>query len=360
MESLIMKKKYDSRQIYAYLVTTTIIMVVIVVGVELLVSHLMDAVLYPALGSAISAAGFGKFNGGIRDMLRLLAAIASGHGSDYLRNRMAESKAVLLVLAIFLLYVLPIAVGIFVYARLVSEKIRMLTEQIEEEHRAYDRKRNLLISDMAHDLRTPMTTVAGYAQALSDGMVPPEKRQEYLQAIVAKTGRMSEMISSLFEYAKLGSEGFRMHREPLDLRELLLRCAADVYTDMEQAGMRFEVDIPDDPIPVSGDATQLSRVFTNLLVNAMRHNPKDTRVVLRVRRQAAVAQIVVIDDGVKIPEETDIFEPFVKADASRSADAGSGLGLSIAAMIIGMHGWRITLEQPYPDYTKAFVVQLPV
>ena len=357
-------KKYNSRQMYMYLVTRALIVMVIVVGVELVISCLMNLVFYPALAKALAKSGInftsGISAGGIQGILKMLGAVISGRSIAYMRDRVTGSAAVFILILILLLYILPMAAGIFVYARMVSGKIRLMTDQMEEEHRIYDRKRNLLISDMAHDLRTPMTTVSGYAQALSDGVVPPEKRQEYLQAIVTKTGRMSEMISALFEYAKLESEGFQLHKEMFDLKELLLRDAADVYTDMEEAGMHFHVDIPDDPIPVKGDSVQLSRVFTNLLVNAMRHNPAGTEVLLMVRRQAAVVQVAVIDDGVPIPAGTDIFEPFVKADAARTGNTGSGLGLSIAAMIIEMHGWAISLEQPYPGYTKGFIVQLPV
>lgn len=356
-------KKYDSRQIYFYLVTRALIVMIVVVSAELAISRLSDFAILPALEKAVSVSGIdftSGSSGGVSGILKMLGAIMSDRGVAYMRSRVKGSSVVLILILLLLLYALPIAIGIFVYARMVSEKIRLMTEEIEEEHRAYDRKRNLLISDMAHDLRTPMTTVAGYAQALSDGMVPPEKKQEYLKAIVAKTARMSEMISALFEYAKLGSEGFQLHMEPFDLKELLLRDAADVYPDMEEAGMHFDVDIPDDPIPVKGDKTQVSRVFANLLVNAMRHNPAGTKVLLMVRRQAAVVQVAVIDDGVPIPEDADIFDPFVKADASRTGNSGSGLGLSIAAMIVEMHGWTITLEQPYTGYTKGFIVQLPV
>ena len=130
-----------------------------------------------------------------------------------------------------------------------------------------------MLSDIAHDLRTPMTTVNGYAKALADGMVvEPEKQLEYLQAIQNKSARMNDLIHLLFEYVKLDSEGFSLDRKETDLSELLRENAALIYADFEDAGMEFEIDIPEEVVSVSVDPIQFSRVITNLLNNAMKHN----------------------------------------------------------------------------------------
>ena len=115
-----------------------------------------------------------------------------------------------------------------------------------------------------------MTTVNGYAKALADGMVvEPEKQLEYLQAIQNKSARMNDLIHLLFEYVKLDSEGFSLDRKETDLSELLRENAALIYADFEDAGMEFEIDIPEEVVSVSVDSIQFSRVITNLLNNAI-------------------------------------------------------------------------------------------
>lgn len=115
---------------------------------------------------------------------------------------------------------LPFMVGAFIYARIVTREVAKLQRLREQAKQEYDRKRNLMLSDIAHDLRTPITTISGYAAALSDGMVPPEKQQEYLDAIRCKSVRMNDLISLLFDYVKLDSDGFALSLVPLDLCEL--------------------------------------------------------------------------------------------------------------------------------------------
>ena len=194
-------------------------------------------------------------------------------------------------------------------------------------------KRNLMLSDIAHDLRTPMTTVNGYAKALADGMVvEPEKQLEYLQAIQNKSARMNDLIHLLFEYVKLDSEGFSLDRKETDLSELLRENAALIYADFEDAGMEFEIDIPEEVVSVSVDPIQFSRVITNLLNNAMKHNESGTHIKIGMYRKNGYIYILVADSGRRIPGELaeHLFEPFTKGDVSRKSGSGSGLGLSIA------------------------------
>jgi signal transduction histidine kinase len=190
-------------------------------------------------------------------------------------------------------------------------------------------------------------------------MITDEReKQDYLDKIVSNCGRMSELLNVLMMYTKLDSAGFSLDLKQVDLHELLLRDAAALYPDMEKAGMEFSVEIPEEPCRVTADPIQLSRVFTNLLVNAMRHNPSGTKVILSAVRQAGIEFVIVQDSGRKITGDPDrIFEPFVKEDEARSAEKGSGLGLSIAKKIIEMHGWRLRLQQPFGDMTKAFIVE---
>lgn len=274
----------------------------------------------------------------------------------------------LIMLVLMIVMLLPYILGAITFARIVMGEFRQIQEEREEQQKEFDHKRNLMLSDIAHDLRTPMTTVSGYAKALADGMVQEvSKQREYLETIQYKTVRMNELINLLFEYVKLDSDGFGLDRRVLDLCELLRENAASLYADAEDAGMQLSVDIPEEPLMVSADRLQLSRVITNLLTNAIRHNAKGTRIGLFAYRELERIYVLVADSGELIPEEQmqQLFEPFARGDKARAGE-GSGLGLSIAAKVIQMHGWRMRLvQQPQiqhyekaAGYAKAFVIQI--
>ena len=124
--------------------------------------------------------------------------------------------------------------------------------------------------------------------------------------------------------------------------------------------MEFEIDIPEEPIELMVDRLQMSRVITNLINNALKHNDKNTTITLMMQQVKEGLQVIVKDNGVMIdPILADhIFEPFVIADASRESKSGSGLGLSIAKKIVEMHGWTIELKQDFERCEKSFVINI--
>ena len=273
---------------------------------------------------------------------------------------------VLLLLMVCML--LPYILGAITFARIVMAEFHQIQEEREQQQREFDRKRNLMLSDIAHDLRTPVTTVSGYAKALADHMVQePEKQQEYLDAIQNKSVRIGNLINLLFEYVKLDSEGFTLNCKTLDLCELLRENAAMLYAEMEENGMTLTADIPEETIPVWADELQLSRVVTNLLTNAMQHNPKGTRIGLFAYRELERI-VLVADSGILIPEEQaqHLFDPFTRGDKARVSDGRNGLGLSIVSKIVQMHGWDLKLvQQPQiqhyakaAGFAKAFVIRM--
>lgn len=281
----------------------------------------------------------------------------------YTTDNMSRSQAVflflfLLVAVIIMLF--PYVIAAITYAKLVVEEVRAIEARRDAQKQEFDRKRNLMLSDIAHDLRTPITTIYGYSKAIMDGMVTEGKQQEYLMAIYNKSARMSDLTNLLFEYVKLDSEGFSLEKEELDLSELLRENAALLFSDIEEAGMELSVDIPEKEERIVADRMQLSRCVTNLLVNAMRHNPPGTKIELALRKQAGIWLVIVADTGEEIPEKIKdhLFDPFSKGDNSRKSGKGSGLGLSIVDKVVQMHGWQLKLEQPYGKYQKAFVITI--
>ncbi len=316
--------------------------------------------LLPAAAGAAAYESSAATLGGM-DILRILRSLFFGGGQREVLGIFARSGAFFLLLMSGILLMIPLAAGTIVFVRLAAARFEELQKLRDAERLEYEQKRNLMFSDFAHDLRTPIMTIAGYARALSDHMVEdPAMQEEYLDAIRRKSERMSELINLLFDYAKLGSLDYRLTLKRCDINALAAEAAAAVYTDAEEAGMELTAEIPETPFMVMADKTQAGRILNNFLMNAIRHNPEGTRIAVLARRLAGVEYIAVADTGVPIQGDAEkLFDPFVKEDSSRSGDKGSGLGLSISRKAAELHGWKVSLEQPYEDYTKAFVICVP-
>lgn len=261
------------------------------------------------------------------------------------------------------MFAIPIVMTAVWFSRIIAEEVEKNARQEGELRKKYEKARNLMLSDIAHDLRTPITTIGGYAKALNDGLVTSdEKRKEYLEAIENKSERMSDLITLLFDYVRLDSENYQLRLEKTDVAELLRENAAFLYADVEEKGMELEIDIPEEPVFLQVDRLQISRVITNLMNNALKHNAQGTTICLQLRelKVAGTLEIVVSDNGTMIDPfvAENIFEPFVLADASRESKGGTGLGLSIAKKIVEMHGWTIELNQDFERQEKSFVIKI--
>ena len=280
---------------------------------------------------------------------------------NYMKNRWLVNRPIVWLSITIVLFVIPILATIHMFTKVILDEVARLEEEKMAFQKEYEKKRNLMLSDIAHDLRTPITTIAGYAKALNDGMVTGEdKKREYLEAIENKSDRMNNLINLLYEYVKLDSDRFALKKEQVDLAELLRENAALLYPDVEEKGMEFVVDIPEHPCMVEMDPLQVSRVVTNLINNSIRHNEPGTTITLEFKDVFYNREIIISDDGEPIEESVveHIFEPFAVGDASRRTKGGSGLGLSIARRIVEMHGWSIDLFQNKRGYKKAFIINI--
>ena len=158
-------------------------------------------------------------------------------------------------------------------------------EEADNAKRAYERERSMIFSNISHDLKTPISTIAGYAGALSDGLVTDEsKKDEYLQAIRAKALHMNELVELLFEYSRLDNPGYEIRREKLELTELLRSVIATMYGEFEKQSIMLDIDLPDESVGITGDRLELSRAVTNLLNNAILHNGPGRHVRISLAR----------------------------------------------------------------------------
>ncbi|MBR5408207.1 MAG: HAMP domain-containing histidine kinase [Lachnospiraceae bacterium] len=282
-----------------------------------------------------------------------------------LRDKLLITLFIIIVLVIL---ALPYVAGAVYFSLMTVREFNKIAEVRKNRAIEAEKKRNLMISDIAHDLRTPITTISGYAQALTDGLVKEEDKQSYLEAIRDKSAGMNDLIQLLFDYTRLDSKGFVLNRSTVDICEMVRECAASLYTDAEAAGMEMEVNIPEEAINEDIDRPQFTRVINNLMVNAVRHNKKGNTVGVFVFTDNNRTRIAIADKGEAIPDDKagHLFEPFFMGDESRNSKGGSGLGLSVAKKITDMHGYSLELKQGsalkrYPllkDYVKAFIIKL--
>lgn len=249
--------------------------------------------------------------------------------------------------------------------RRIGESFDRFSDRLaESEHqrRLLDEGRQKLIADISHDLKTPITVIAGYIDAICDGKVPPEEQTRYLRAIQGKAEALTELVNAFHEYSKVEHPEFILHPERTDLCEFLREYLAVKYDEIDLAGFSLEIAIPERPIFCQLDPLQFRRVLDNLLSNALRHNRLGTVLFFDVELQGDHAVMKIADNGSGIPPERidSIFEPFVVGSDARSG-TGSGLGLAITRRIMEKHGGTINLSRhPAPGRSTEFVLSLPV
>ncbi|MGW1499213.1 sensor histidine kinase [Streptomyces mirabilis] len=232
--------------------------------------------------------------------------------------------------------------------RLASAFNRMLghvEDALTKRHASEERLRSFA-ADASHELRTPVASVRGHAELalLHPDPVPP-KVTRALERIAAESARMGEMVDDLLLLARLDA-GRPLERLPVDLTHLVL----DSVTDARAAGPdhRWTLELPEEPVTVTGDAHRLQQVLANLLANARWHTPVGTKVTVSLETDAKAAVLTVHDDGPGVPEDVQpgVFERFTRADRRRTGGAGggAGLGLSIVAAVVEAHGGTVELE----------------
>ncbi|MFJ9563081.1 sensor histidine kinase [Streptomyces fuscichromogenes] len=219
-------------------------------------------------------------------------------------------------------------------------------DALTKRHASEERLRTFA-ADASHELRTPVASVRGHAELalLHPGPVPPEVTRA-LRRIAAESSRMGEMVDDLLLLARLDA-GRPLERHPVDLTRLIL----DAVTDARAAGPdhRWTLDLPEEPVTVTGDTHRLHQVLANLLANARLHTPAGTKVTVTLETEGPRAVLLVHDDGPGIPADIQpgVFERFTRAEHRRRADApggGAGLGLSIVSAVVEAHGGAVTLE----------------
>lgn len=225
---------------------------------------------------------------------------------------------------------------------LMAEKL----ERAEQEKMILEESKRRMLVGISHDLKTPITTIQGYAKALQLGLATDEeKRQRYLYFIMNKADRVTDLIDDVFELSKLESPDYPMSVETADFAEFVREITTLYYDQFEEKQLSLHLDIPE-RLMLSFHAKLMDRVVSNLISNALKYTPAGGEITLQLHETEAHIEFVVANDGPGIPDDqkTLIFEPFFRGDQARNSDGGSGLGLSIAKHAVMKHGGELRLD----------------
>lgn len=230
----------------------------------------------------------------------------------------------------------------------------------EAERQKLDANRNKMLADISHDLKTPITVIQGYAQAIHQQLIPPPQQAKYLETIYQKSLHLNQLIDKFFAYSQLHHPHLILYPEPHPLAAYMQTYLAEKYQEIELAGCKLEVSLPeDDDLSYPIDPIQWRRVWDNLLANCLKYNPPGTTIFFRMSFGHDIV-IDLADDGVGLPEhlKDKLFEPFMVGDEARGQNGGTGLGLAITQRIIQLHGGEIKLVHPAdPPYRTQFQIR---
>lgn len=239
-------------------------------------------------------------------------------------------------------------------------QVRLALERKTRDAKAAEQRKNDLVVYLAHDIKTPLTSVIGYLSLLDEAPdMPAEQRAKYIGITLEKAYRLEELINEFFEITRFNLESIVLNKGKINLSMMLQQMADEFYPMLTPQGKQAVVHAPED-LTLSGDADKLARVFNNILKNAIAYSYENSVIDISAVRQGDNAVITFTNKGNPIPPQKldTIFEKFYRLDSSRSTNTGgAGLGLAIAKEIVTAHGGTITAKSD-PEHT-VFTVKLP-
>ncbi|MGN0987866.1 MAG: sensor histidine kinase, partial [Otoolea sp.] len=216
-----------------------------------------------------------------------------------------------------------------------------------DKEREAERTKNELITNVAHDLRTPLTSIIGYLELLSGKVeIPRDMQKKYIDIAYAKSKRLEKLIEDLFGFTKLNYGRVSMHVSRVDVVKLLSQLLEEFYPSFKNKNLSYELKSNVPAMVINADGNLLARLFDNLINNAIKYGADGKRVLVDIHASGQVVAISVTNYGYVIPEEELplIFNKFYRVEQSRSTNTGgTGLGLAIVKNIVDMHGGTISV-----------------
>lgn len=239
------------------------------------------------------------------------------------------------------------------------EEMRIKLKESVNLQLQYEENRKELLSNISHDLKTPITSIIGYVEGIKDGVAnTPQKMDKYLSTVYLKAKDMDSLIDELFLFSKLDLKKEPFHFETVELDKYMRDYVDELYLDLLQQGIQIELYLLNKPIYVTADREKLKRVLANLMNNCVKYMNKDRKnisIALNERLDDVVVKVTDNGQGVEPSALPHIFERFYRAEQSRNSQTGgSGLGLAIAKQIIVEHGGEIWAKSVFGKGTTLF------
>lgn len=248
------------------------------------------------------------------------------------------------------------------YAEISAQmsEIKSAILQGEQALRDEAARKNDLVAYLAHDLKTPLTSVIGYLNLLDEAPdMPLEQKAKYTHVALDKAYRLEGLVNEFFEIARYNLQEIRLQNENIDLYYMLVQMVDEFYPLLSGRGITATLHA-DENLTVYGDPVKLARVFNNILKNAVSYSAPDTQILISAEKTDDAVMVSIQNHGATIPPDklSAIFEKFYRLDEARSTSTGgSGLGLAIAKEIVKSHGGTITAESK--EGVTTFTVALP-
>ena len=240
----------------------------------------------------------------------------------------------------------------------INELIYSHNQELSRQKRLEQANKELLTS-LSHDVRTPLTSLLGYLDALESGIVDDGEKEEYIKIARKKAYDLKRLIDTLFDWFKIDSKELKLIMQDTDICELTKEIVIDWLPTLEQKEITPEIEIPDEEWIIELDLSAYKRMVSNLIQNAVEHS-SCSHLKVAAKQNNGIISIIVKDNGIGIGKDKlpQVFERLYKGDTSRSRQS-SGLGLSIVKELAKMHGGRVTAQSNIGEYTE-FTIELPM
>ena len=229
------------------------------------------------------------------------------------------------------------------------------------EHVKLDNMQKELVADVSHELKTPITSIMGYADTLLEGGYDEETQAKFLNVIASESRRMARLVTDLLTLSRYDSNKKKTQKESFDLGELVKMCQEKLAIEIKKKGHKVNCFVTADVPLVYADKDDIERVVLNILTNSIKYTPDDGEIKIYVGFVYNDAYIKIFDNGIGIPEDdlTRIFERFYRVDKARTREmGGTGLGLSIAKEILDKNGGSIDIKSKVGEGTEV-VIRIP-
>lgn len=284
----------------------------------------------------------------------------SPDGTPIIVHKVSWAKVKELFLQILIYGAIALVIlGVAIF-RYYQKHVRTAIDQSKRMLENETSRKNDMIAYLAHDLKTPLTSVIGYLSLLDEASdMPAEQRGKYIHISLDKALRLEKLINEFFDITRFNLQQITLEKETTDLHYMLLQMSDEFYPILKEHSNTIELHASDH-LAADVDAPKLARVFNNILKNAIAYSDADTPIIITAKETETTCWITFQNRGKTIPEQKldSIFEKFFRLDDARTSNTGgAGLGLAIAKEIVTLHGGTISAASE--NETTTFTVTLP-